>query len=160
MATKNNRLQYLSHFIITVHEFFFIAALCDCRIFEWGLTVNQNQKKDYISSQRMVLIEKVFISEFIMHMAVHDFQNISKSTPGGRPHLLLRLVRYLLPDLGFPPVCPTGIHLLCGLVELVTSPLDWSDYSQRDEMAAVGCFCARLWDTLRCHYQWWLFLCW
>ena len=78
----------------------------------------------------MVLIEKVFISEFIMHMAVHDFQNISKSTPGGRLHLLLRLVWYLLPDLGFPPVCPTGIHLLCGLVELVTSPLDWSDYSQ------------------------------
>jgi len=77
------------------------------------------------------LIEKVFISEFIMHMAVHDFQNISKSAPVGRPHPLLRLVRHLLPDLGFPPVCPTGIHLVCGLVELVTSPLDWSDYSQR-----------------------------
>ena len=36
-----------------------------------------------ISGQRMVLIEKVFISEFIM--AIHDFQNISKSIPGGRP---------------------------------------------------------------------------
>ena len=51
------------------------------------------------------------------------------------PHPLLRLVRYLLPDPGgFPPVCPTGIHLLCGLVELVTSPLDWSDYSQSKVM--------------------------
>jgi len=36
-----------------------------------------------ISRERVVLIEKVFISEFIM--AIHDFQNISKSVPGGRP---------------------------------------------------------------------------
>jgi len=35
------------------------------------------------SSQRMLSIEKVFISEFIM--AIHDFQNNSKSAPGGRP---------------------------------------------------------------------------
>ena len=46
-------------------------------------------------------------------------------------HLLLRLVGTCSLTWGFPPVCPTGMHLLCRLVELVTSSLDWSDYSQR-----------------------------
>ena len=50
------------------------------------------------------------------------------------PHLLLRLVRYLLPD-------PGGSHQFAQLVctysadwWLVTSPLNWSDYSQRHSL--------------------------
>jgi len=30
---------------------FFVPVLCNHHIFEWGLTVNQNQKKDYIGKQ-------------------------------------------------------------------------------------------------------------
>jgi len=30
---------------------FFVPASHDCHVFEWGLTVNQNQKKDYIRKQ-------------------------------------------------------------------------------------------------------------
>ena len=50
------------------------------------------------SSQRTVSIEKVFISEFISEfiMAIHDFQNISKSVPGGRPG-------------GTAPIAETGV---------------------------------------------------
>jgi len=47
-----------------------------------------------ISIQKTVSIEQVFISVFIM--AVHDFQNISKSVPGGRPS-------------GTAPVAETGV---------------------------------------------------
>jgi hypothetical protein len=33
--------------------------------------------------------------------------------------------------MGFPPVYPSGIYLLCELVELVPHSLNWSHYSQR-----------------------------
>jgi len=55
---------------------FFVPVSRACRVFEWGLTVNQNQKKDYIREQLWKDTSSIYIK-------VHAFYNLPRNFGSG-----------------------------------------------------------------------------